>query len=315
MNIVDKKPKETPPNIFYGVDVNDKKAVKRELHRRQFRRVVGNFIFLTLFAIACVFAYDAIRVNFMDKHPMFYIKENIDGGVLYKGIGYSKLYCNDGNSYPYLNKQNKCATQARTFSQAFYSSFKAYAVNNKIIDDNKIKTIKLSNIRVDSTNDLGGNDYLVDFSFTCLDDSSSCFKKLKKQNDEFNYVLYVSLDNDNAVQRIFTFKPYGNLYDELEEFYSDRVKQYLIDNDNINEEILSTFDVRLLSNHGKVKYKGEQYADSYTIKINYSCTTETTECINFKEFSYDKYLDFEAAMLVDEEGNVKSITNKAVFGE
>jgi hypothetical protein len=315
MNIIDRKPAETPPNEFYGVNVNDKAAVKKELHRRQYRRFVGNIVFLVVFSLLCVFAFDAIRVTFLEKHPLIYIKENVDGGVLYKGFGYSKLYCHDGKSYPYLNKENKCLKKDRTFSQAFYSSFYAYAVNNKIIDENNIKTIKLSNIRSDSYNDYSGRDFLVDFSFSCMDDKSTCFKKLKKQKDEFNYLLYVSLDGNNQVQNIFTFKDSGDYYKELKELYLDKVRQYLIDNDYMDEEQTTVFDISLVSNYGKVKYKGEEYYDSYVVKVNFACESSDSSCISYKEFSYDKGLDFEVAMLVDEDSNVLKLVNKAVFGE
>ena len=314
MNIVNKKPQETPPNIFYGVDVNDKKAVKKELHRRQFRRFIGNIVFLVVFAIVCVFAYDTIRVTFFEKHPMFYIKENVDGGVLYKGIGYSRLYCDDGHVYNYLNKQNKCVDNSRSFSQVFYSAFKVYAINNKIIDDKNIKSMKISNMVVDGNSSYGGSNYLIDFTFTCLDDTSNCFKKLKKQDDEFNYKLYVCMDNNNVVQNITAFVPYGNFYNELVNDYSDKVKQYLIDTSHIDEELLDIFEIHLEANYGKVKYKGTYYKDSYLIKVNFTCSDSSYTCIDFKEYSYDKNLVFEAGMLVDDEDNIL-IVNKAVFGD
>ncbi|MBR6133410.1 MAG: hypothetical protein IKQ29_01690 [Bacilli bacterium] len=314
MKIVDRKPEETPPNIFYGVDVNDKAAVKKELHRRQYRKFVGNIVFLVIFAMLCVFAYDTIRVTFFDKHPLIYIKENVDGGVLYKGFGYSKLYCNDGKSYPYLNKENKCLNKDRTFSQAFYSSFYAYGVNNKIIDEKNIKTMKLSNIRSDGYNSYDGRDYLVDFSYSCMDEKSTCFKKLKKQKDEFNYLLYVSLDANNQVQNIFTFKNSGDYYKELRELYTEKVQQYLVDNGYMVEDQTTMFEISLVSNYGKVKYKGEEYYDSYVIKVNFACESSDSSCIEYKDFEYSKGLDFEAAMLIDDDGNIK-LANKAVFGE
>ena len=70
MRIIDKKPYETPPNIFYGVDVTDKKAVKKKYLQLKFKHFVITIFVLVLLGIFGVFIFDMLRVNFFNKHPL-----------------------------------------------------------------------------------------------------------------------------------------------------------------------------------------------------------------------------------------------------
>ena len=313
MRIVDKKPYETPPNIFYGVDVTDKKAVKKKYHKLQFQHFIITMMVIAVLSILGVFIFDMIRVNFMDKHPMFYKVENIDGGTLYKGLGYSKLYCDNGEVYNYMNNTNKCLSGNRSFSQVFYSSFKMYAFNNEIITDSNLKMLKLSNITYDGTNSYKGSDYVVDVTYSCLDETSKCFKELKKQIDPYSYRLFVSLNSNNHVEEINYFKNYGYYYDALVSEYNEKVKNYMSDNGLLDLNNLYTFEINILADKGKVKYKQVEYYNSYLIKINYSCVDLSDTCISKKEYTTDKLTNFDVLILVDENRNVLSIANKAIL--
>ena len=317
MRIIDKKPYETPPNIFYGVDVTDKKAVKKKYLQLKFKHFVITIFVLVLLGIFGVFIFDMLRVNFFNKHPLIYKTEAVDGGVLYKGVGYSKLYCDNGEVYNYLNGNNKCLNKNRTFNQALYSAFKVYIINKKIIDNNELKVLKLSNITFDGANDKGGSDYMVDVTYSCFDEKSSkCFKELKKQKDPFTYKLFIVLNRENHVEEVKTFKDSGEYYNKLVADYTEKVRQYLLDKGLLDAENLRSFEVSLSSNHGKIKYKDVEYADSYLININCYCNDNTLNCLNNKELvDNTNYTNFEIAMLLDDNNNVGSLVNKAIFSK
>ena len=58
MKIIDKKPMETPENVFYGIDVNNKVAVEKEFYRlkKQHRNVT--IVVIVALLILGIFVFD-----------------------------------------------------------------------------------------------------------------------------------------------------------------------------------------------------------------------------------------------------------------
>ena len=82
-----------------AAEVMYKEAVKKEYHRLKYRRFLTSILVLVVIFVLGIFAFDAIRVNYYEGEPILYKKSRVDGGYLYKGVGYGKLYCDNGNNY------------------------------------------------------------------------------------------------------------------------------------------------------------------------------------------------------------------------
>lgn len=312
MNIIDKKPKDTSKNIFYGVDVNNKQAVEQEFKRLQARhRNITILVIFVLIGLGIV-GFDFYRVNFIGGKPIFAISQKVERGTLFKGIGYNVLYCENGERYIGSVLYKTCEeTDVTTFTHVVYEKLIDYGIENKRIDMNNLKQLDITNLEYDSKNDQEGNDYILDVTYECKDGSSKCFKTGKEFNDPFNIKIYVSINRYNEVYQILTFKDSGAYYDKLIEEYTEKVKQYMLEDGKINEELLRHFKVSLTSNNGKYKFRGITYADSYLIAIDYLCNDEEKNCVvpfDKKDIDGDyANLHFYASMFLDSDGEVALI--------
>ena len=98
MQPIDGKQIETPENKFYGVDVNNRMAVEQEFQRlRKRHRTVTILVILALIVLG-FFVFDYIRVTEMGGKPYIALKEKVEDGTKYKGIGYEVLYCSNDES-------------------------------------------------------------------------------------------------------------------------------------------------------------------------------------------------------------------------
>jgi len=163
-------------------------------------------------------------------------------------------------------------------------------------------------IEKDEDNEEGGSDYILDISYECKDGSGKCFKIGKEYNGTVNNKVYIRINKYNEIYDILYFKNSGIYFERLNEQYTEKVKQYMIDNQLVNEENVKLFKVELTSNNGKYKFRGNAYADSYLVKISYSCADNGNECVQAfdkKDIDGDfSNLVFYASMLLDSEDNV-----------
>ncbi len=312
MNIIDKKPKETPKNVFYGVDVNDKQAVEKEYQRLQKQhRQVTILVIIVLLALGFI-AFDFYRVNAIGGKPIFAISEKVDKGTLFNGLGYKVLYCENGERYVGSVLYKTCEeTDVTTFTHIVYEKLIDYGKKNKVIDINNLKKLDILKLERDSSNDQDGSDYILDITYECNDGSSKCFKTDKEFNNPNNIKIYVGINKYNEIYRILTFKNSGVYYDSLIETYTEKIKTYMLDNQLLDEENLRTFVVDFVSNNGKYKFRGNTYADTYLISINYLCLDSGNECVK----AFDKKdidgdyanLNFYASLFLAEDGEISLI--------
>lgn len=310
MNIVNKKPQQTK-NVFYGVDVTDKQAVEKEYKRlqRQHRRIT--ILVIIVLAILGFIGLDFYRVNYVGGKPIFAISEKVEKGTLFKGLGYNVLYCENGERYIGSVLYKTCEDIDSSFTHIVYEKLIDYGIKSKIIDMNNLNKLEIINLEKDSDNEKDGSDYLLDITYDCKDGSSKCFKTGKEFNDLQNVKIYVSINRYNEIYQVLTFKNSGVYYDYLVELYTDKVKEYLKENQLLDEEDLAYFRLSFASNNGKYKFRGTTYADSYLIAINYSCNSDSDQCIkpfDKKDIDGDyANLVFYASLMLDSDGEVSLI--------
>ena len=301
------------PNYTYGVDTNDKEAMKKEYKRLKRKHMLVSFLAILGIGILMFFGYDFVMVNMMNKKPLVATKERVDGGYFYQGVGYKILYCDNGDVYKAVIDKEKCSkVNGSTFDEVFYNSFMDYVKKEKIVDSLNLLKIDIINKEYDSDNNYGGSDYIVDMKYNCVDGSDSCFKVLKETNDQKTLKLYVSLNDVNKVADVFTFKNSGKYYDTLVSDYTEKIKQYKIDNGMINEEQLRMFSVKLVDNYGRYKYNGVMYADTYLVGIDYLCLDDGNACVVGENYQQEN-LYFEEVMLLDDENNVSLMKNPRIL--
>lgn len=312
MRIIDKKPMETSENIFYGVDVNDKKAVEREFLRLKKKHRNVTIVVLIAMMILGIIVFDFCRVNFFDARPIFAIEKKVEKGTLFKGIGYNVLYCSNGEKYLGSVLYKTCEEPDMIeFSNLLYEKVVNYAVEEKIMDKSKLKEFNIKSVVFDEENKEGGSDYLANMSYSCKNDKTTCFKFKKEYYDTENINAYIRINKYNEVYDIIPFKTTGAYYDTLVETYTEKVKTYLIDNEKLDAENLRSFSLAFRENYGKYNFRGTLYADSYLVEINYMCLDNGNECVHAvdkKDYEGDySNLIFFASMFVDENGDVKLI--------
>lgn len=312
MKIIDKKPMETPENIFYGVDVNDKKAVEQEFLRLKKKHRNITILVLVVMAILGVILFDFCRVNFFDAKPIFAIEKKVEKGTLFTGIGYNVLYCNNGEKYLGSVLYKTCEdVDMVEFSDLLYEKVVDYAIDKKILDKSQLKDFNIISLTLDEANDEGGSDYLANISYQCKKDKQTCFKLKKEFYDNQNVNLYIRVNKYNEVYDLVYFKTTGAYYDTLVETYTEKVKTYLIENEKLDIENLRSFKLAFTENYGKYNFRDTTYAESYLIEINYMCLDNGNECVHAvdkKDYEGDySNLIFYASMFLDENGEVKLI--------
>lgn len=318
MNIIDKKKPESSPNYFYGIDINDKEAVRAEYNR--LRKKHRNITIFVIIVIAClsVVIGDFIRVTKLGGKPIFATSKKVERGTLFSGLGYKVLYCNNGQRYVGSVLYKTCEEfDEKTFSNFIYEKLIDYSAENKILDRNKLKEFNIDNVMYDEGNEEGGSDYLVNISFTCEGDNDKCYKTSKEFYTPNNIVLYTRFNKFNEIYAITTFKDSGEYYKQLVENYTPKVQNYLKNNNLLDEENLSSMSIELIENHGKYKFRGETYADSYLVEINYNCNDHSNTCITpegDEDLNGDfANLSFYMSMFTDAEDNVSLMGPRQYF--
>ncbi len=308
MNIIDKKPVETPENNFYGVNVNDKEAVQREFERLKKQHRTVTIVVIAILIVLGVIFFDFARVNFIGGNPLFAISKEVENGRLYSGIGYKVLYCENGERHIGSVLYKTCKeVDTQTFATVVYDKVIEYYDENKMLNRSNLDDFKINSLTLDEKHD-EGIDYYLDVSYTCKDGSMDCLKTEKELFDSSNFGVYISLNHFNEIYNITYFKSTGEHTNQMVVDYTEKIKTYLLENEKMNEELLRSLDIKFVENHGKFKFRNVVYADSYLIDFTYMCTDNSNTCIEF----FDKEdidgdfanLHFLAAMFLDDEGNV-----------
>lgn len=317
MQPIDRKPVETPENNFYGVNVNDKVAVEAEFVRLQKQHKLVTILVIISLLIIGFFMYDYIRVTELGGKPIFVIEEKVEEGTKFKGLGYEVLYCNNGERYagPVIIK--KCTEESGVTLENFvYKKFVDYAVNSKMLNKNNLEVLEFNLVEYDGTNDEKGGDYRVNLKYSCKLDKK-CFNLVKEYESKDDINIYVRLNKFNEVYEIAYFKDSGNYYDYLVNLYKENLKTYLVQNNKIDMENLRSFELALEENHGKYKFRGNVYSDSYLVKITYMCKDNGNKCVRaLDDADMDgdfSNLMFYGSMFVDNNGNVLLFGPKEYF--
>ena len=309
-------------NLYQGIDLNDKKAVQKEFNKR--RRVHSFFtiVFIVIFCCLGVLLFDFYRVNFKDGKPLIAVKELVDGGSLYKGIGYEVLYCDDGSRYSASVIYDSCNSgngeeKVDSFNKVLYDSLLFYGREKKFIDIKNLDNLTINEYTFDETNDQNGSDYLLDLSISCKNDKD-CFKTTKEFADPSNIKVIVRLDKANTIYDMVYFKETGAYNKLMEEQYTEKVKQYLIDNGSINLEDLRLFSIRFIDFNGKHTFRNVDYNSSYLISISYMCYSSENDCVKQferKDLEGDvSNMFFQASLFLDSEGEVGLVGYKEYLG-
>ena len=302
-----------PSNYIYGVDTNNKDEVLKAYKRLKRRHILFTILSFVVICGLGFLTYDFLRVNMWDKKPILGIKKKVEGGYVYKGIGYNAMYCDNGDIYKVNVDKQSCtgSEDDKTYKGILLKNFKIYLRENKFIDQDNLKSIEFKNITYDEDNEHDGVDYLVDIHLECNDGSASCMKVFKEVPNQNDVKLYLVLDRANEVVDVKTFKASGEYYKTIKEDYTEKVKKYMIANGMIDEENLRYFTVELFGNRGRYKFEDVIYADSYLISIDYFCHDNSNTCVqrfdNSLEFSN---LTFDAAMFLNDDnevGNLRSV--------
>jgi hypothetical protein len=300
---------ETPENIFYGINVNDKSAVEKEFLRlKRKHRNITIVVMIVLFVLG-VITFDFCRVNFFDAKPIFAIEKKVEKGTLFSGIGYKVLYCSNGEKYLGSVLYKTCEEPDMIeFGNLMYEKVVDYSVDKKLLSKGRLRELKFNSVIFDEYNDKGGSDYLANISYQCKDDSVTCFKLDKEFYDIENINIYIRINKYNEVYDIVSFKTTGAYYDRLIEKYTEDVKTYLIENEKLQVDNLRSFKLKLVENSGKYNFRNTVYADSYLIEINYMCLDNSNTCleaVDNKDYEGDySNLIFYASMFINEDGTI-----------
>lgn len=306
-------PNNMPPNYMYGVDINNKQAVEKQYKKLKRKHILVTILTILIMGILVFLIYDFSRVNFMDKKPLLGIKENIEGGYIYKGLGYKVMYCDNGNIYKSYLENKSCNEEEvdNSFKGIVLRQFKTYLINNKYLDVNNLKSLEIDNLIYDEDNDNDGGDYLIDVKLECNDGGHSCMKVFKETSNQNNVKLFIRLNRNNEVYEVKAFKNTGKQYDILKEDYTAKIKKYMIENNMLVEDNLRYFNVELLNNYGRYRFDNVMYEDAYTISIDYLCNDNSNTCVSRFDNSLEySNLSFEAAMFINElneVGNLRSV--------
>jgi hypothetical protein len=352
MLVVEKK-KHDETNMYYGVDLNDKKAVEKEFRRRNnIHRLVTLVAILLILALGVVFA-DFCRVNYMGGRPVFAKYSKVKNGTLFEGLGYSVLYCTNGERYVGAVLYNDCESidpDSNSFKEVLARSIRLYAegaklskkgsideiiihefyadeelsIDNETIED-KIKKdaekkTSLINPNPEKTKDkddvLLYYDYYVDFEVKCKK-GDNCLNLEKDFEDPSHLKVIVRFDWFNDIVQILYSKTTGEHAKIMGAEYSEKVKNYFVSDGKATEDNIKSIEITFLDTKGKGKFRGTSYAESYLIRVDYRCLDDGNACIT----PYDKEdeegdfsnLSFRASMFLDGEGNIISMGPKEYF--
>lgn len=302
-------------NYFYGVDTNNRAAVEAEYLKLKKRHKIFTIVAVVVILILGLIFFDFYRVNNDGKKPMFAIKQRIDNGDKYVGIGYTAIYCDNGDTYiGALNKScNPVDDGTLTFDQMFYNAFMVYAKDKDYIDESNFVKMDFVSVTFDETNKDGFSDYLVDITYVCSDTTANCFHIFKEVGNQNHIQLYVSLNNYNQVYDIKAFKNSGVYYDTLKANYKEKLINYMSVNGLLNKDNLRSFDIEIIDTYGKFNYNDVEYSDSYEVSVTYLCNDNSNTCVTpFEGEEYSNF-SFELAMLLDLEDNVSLVKHTKIF--
>lgn len=306
-------------NIIYGVNVHDKEAVKKklkEMRRRKF--ILTNLALIVIGCLGFIF-YDFYNVVKNEGTPIFALREKIENGVKYKGISFELIKCDDGKRY--LNswtkeciiEEEKEEPEVLSFDKILYDALNTYLKDSGIVNDN-LKTLTINEFVLDEEkNSYEGTDYYIDLTYECVDGTSTCFKVLKEQTNQTNLKIYASLDKLNIVKEVSTFKTTGKKYNEIKEVYITKAKDYLISKEMYDEENVRYFNVELIKNLGRYRYKDLMYEDVYEIRLSYMCKDNGNTCITKIDDGNNTNLSFDVIMLLDGEDNIVLLESTKLF--
>lgn len=337
MQIIQQK-KKTEKNMYYGVDLNDKKAVEREFRRRNnIHRLVTLIAVIAMAALGTVF-FDFYRVNYMGGKPIFASHTKVKNGTLFEGIGYSVLYCNNGERHVGAVLYADCQTideNSDTFKQVLSKAIIRYAEEYKLSSKGTISEVTINDYYLDeeliidnqtiedkikedaekkdslinpnrekrkhekNASDVQYVDYYVDFGVKCKK-GNNCIALAKDYNDMSHIRMVIRFDWFNDVADLLYTKNTGEHYKAMNEEYRPKVIAYLRSEGKINEDNLRSLDIRFLDTSGKTKFRGSSYADSYLIQLIYMCNDNSNTCIT----PYDKE---------DEEGDYANLSFQATM--
>ena len=317
MQPIDKKPMETPPNVFYGVDVNNRLAVEKEFKKLKWRhRLVTMLVIIFLIGLGG-FVYDYIRVTELGGKPIFVIEEKVVDGTKFKGLGYEVLYCNNGDRFVGPAVFKKCGENSiASISDFVYKKFVDYAVKKKMLNLEDLDFLEFNLVEYDEENEKDGGDYHINLKYACKS-GNKCLKLVKEYESKDDVNLYLRLDKYNDVFEISYFKNSGVYYDKLKLLYRDNLREYLIKNDSMDSSNIRSFDIELLENHGMYKFRGTSYSDSYLVRISYMCVDNSNVCVKAfgdtdEEGDYAN-LTFYGSMFIDSKGKVLLFGPKEYF--
>lgn len=321
------KPQEAGENIFYGVDVNDKKAVKKEYIKLKFRHYFVTLISIVVLCGLGVLAFEFYRVSVLGQHPLLAVKKRVDNGYMYQGVGYKALYCDDGTKYSYYTPYDSCTNNGKmNYDQILLQSFKEYINDKKIVDESKLVSLDINNYEFDETVTEKRTDvktgeevideynyYLVSLSYSCSDDNN-CLNLGREFINKSDVKVYLKINKENKVSNVEYFRNSGKYYENTVNDLLPKVRQYFLDNNLINnEEDLRMFNLTLKKSYGYYKYDNVYYADSYVATIDYLCYSNGNTCLNDQEYASTENMSFDIALFIDEDGNVSRIAKSLVF--
>ena len=310
------KRKTNTENKFYGVDVNDKEAVQKKYNELQAKHKLFTLVVIIVIGVLLFFVGDTIRVMKVGGKPILATSSKVENGTLFQGLGYQVLYCNNGQRYVGATIYATCSeVDVKSFKNVLYERVVDYGRKKKMIT-NDFKTLIIQEIAFDEENDKGGSDYYIKATIEC-DKGDSCFKTKKEFSDPLNIDFIARIDKYNEIYEIVYFKTTGAHYENLVANYKDKVKKYLIDNNQMKADLVRDYSIRLLEDHGQYKFRGTVYSGSYLINIDYFCNNESNDCITAlddedKEGDYTN-LSFMASMFLDVDDNVVLIGPKEYF--
>ena len=352
MQIVEKK-KHDETNLYYGVDLNDKKAVEREFRRRNnIHRLVTLVAILVMLALGVVF-FDFCRVNYMGGKPIFAKYTKVKNGTLFEGLGYSVLYCNNGERYVGAVLYNDCESvdpNSSSFKEVLARAIKDYAetaklskkgtisevtvhefyhdedlvVSNETIEDKIKKDAEKKNSlfnpnrkkHQESEDELQFADYYVDFEVTCKK-GDNCLNLDKEFEDPSHLRVVVRFDWFNEIVEFLYTKETGEHAKRMNEEYSEKIKEYLTSEGKAIPENIRSLNVKFIKTKGKGKFRDTKYAESYLIQIDYLCLDDGNSCITpfDKEDEQGDFsnLSFRATLFLNGDGSIISMGPKEYF--
>ena len=319
MQLFDYK-KHDETNMYYGVDLNDKKAVEKEYNKRRRTHSLVTMIMIVILAVLGVIIFDFVRVYFYEGTPMFAVSKDVVNGRQYDGLGYSVLVCDNGERYVAAVLYKDCTGEdgkENTLQDILYNKLLDYTERKKILDKGNLESLTINEYIIDEGNDLEGTDYYMDITVQCKN-GTDCFKTTKPFNDPSHIQLFLRIDRYTEVFDLVYFKTSGEMYNRLVERYKTELKDFLIKDGSIDEANLKHFGIRIIDDNGAHEHKGTKYAGSYLIQIGYTCMDDSNTCVKYidKEDTEGDYtnLSYLAAVFVDEEGNIQFVGHKEYLG-